>query len=177
MVGINTRANVNAKCAAPWCNDPSIPSTPSWTARFRSVALANTTRRCALGAHVHERAFAARYKHEHAKDRAHCRCTSDGRDGAFSPQNQPTCGRAALCCSARTFGKLLNSKAHRLFFAGVAQLVERQLPKLDVAGSNPVSRLARIQSETGILSRVPVLHSGHAEWRKRGRTGSRGVRC
>ncbi len=28
----------------------------------------------------------------------------------------------------------------RSIVAGVAQLVERQLPKLDVAGSNPVSR-------------------------------------
>ena len=29
---------------------------------------------------------------------------------------------------------------HQCAIAGVAQLVERQLPKLDVAGSNPVSR-------------------------------------
>ena len=34
-------------------------------------------------------------------------------------------------------------------FAGIAQLVERQLPKLDVAGSNPVSRSMKASELSG----------------------------
>ena len=40
--------------------------------------------------------------------------------------------------------------------AGVAQLVEHQLPKLRVAGSNPVSR--SIWSHIGILQKVRLLY-------------------
>ena len=40
----------------------------------------------------------------------------------------------------RIITKPLKLRAYRVS-AGVAQLVERQLPKLDVAGSSPVSRL------------------------------------
>ena len=43
-------------------------------------------------------------------------------------------GPAARVASRRPFRYILRLRA------GIAQLVERQLPKLDVAGSNPVAR-------------------------------------
>jgi hypothetical protein len=55
--------------------------------------------------------------------------------------------------------------------AGVAQLVERQLPKLNVAGSNPVSR-----SNPVLFEDVPGFRDGReAERRRRGTGGKRTV--
>ncbi len=40
--------------------------------------------------------------------------------------------------------------------AGVAQLVERDLPKVDVVGSNPISRSVKGKKIRGMISRVPA---------------------
>jgi hypothetical protein len=49
--------------------------------------------------------------------------------------------------------------------AGIAQLVECKLPKLDVAGSNPVARSREWLSPPGLLSRVFLYINGTLETR------------
>lgn len=59
------------------------------------------------------------------------------------------CASKRLRFSRHTFNRIikLTCPIAGLFVAGVAQLAERQLPKLKVAGSNPVTRLFTIASQ------------------------------
>jgi hypothetical protein len=63
---------------------------------------------------------------------------------------------ARPCCRAGQHRKLLKHNAQhqcRWYFAGVIQLVECQLPKLDVAGSSPVARSDQHQTGKHLLQR------------------------
>ncbi len=52
--------------------------------------------------------------------------------------------------------------------AGIAQLVERNLAKVDVAGSNPVSRSAlRGKGHSVIAPNVPVQYTSSLKWPRR----------
>ena len=52
--------------------------------------------------------------------------------------------------------------------AGIAQLVERNLAKVDVAGSNPVSRSAlRGRGQSVIAPSVSVKHTSSLKWPRR----------
>ncbi len=51
---------------------------------------------------------------------------------------------------------------HEIESAGVAQLVEHELPKLGVAGSNPVSRSARCRRSPRRLTRMVVVDKGES---------------
>src|SRR5262249_36421772 len=64
---------------------------------------------------------------------------------AAAPQNAGRPGR-------RNRRRAVSFRAKPMSFAGLTQLVECQLPKLDVAGSNPVSRSGCLRARRGVYA-------------------------
>lgn len=67
---------------------------------------------------------------------------------AVSPREFQWLEQRRLCAGALT--EPLPEVLHHEKFAGVAQLVEHELPKLEVAGSNPVARSTVTNHQTKI---------------------------